>query len=179
MDDRNQDNNDNRNRQLVPAREDRALRDYDQSQEVLRAYPVEDDDVSILRYLDVILRRKKIIIAFFIIVIITAIIGTFLSDPLYKATAKVEISIDNPRILNFDQVVEIESNSEEFYETQYLLLKSNSLAKKVIDNLNLSEHPEFAGSNKKPNPAKPEPKKDGSITKARKDETTKKGDFNQ
>jgi polysaccharide biosynthesis transport protein len=150
--DNRQNSGDRKSRQLVPAREDRSLRDYDQAQEVLRAYPVEEDEVSILRYLEVILRRKKIIIAFFTIVIITALIGTFLSDPLYKATAKLEISLDNQRIVNFDQVVELESKSQEFYETQYLLLKSNSLASEVTNKLNLSEHPEFAGSNKEPGP---------------------------
>ena len=139
-------------RHLVPASEDRSLTDYDPAQEVLRAYPVEDDEVSIRRYLDVVRRRKNVIIAFFAIVLITALIGTFLSDPLYKATAKLEISLENPRIVNFDQVVELEGKSEEFYETQYLLLKSKSLAKRVTNDLNLAEHPEFKGSNKEPGP---------------------------
>jgi len=150
--DNRQNGDDRRSRQLVPAREDRSLRDYDQTQEILRAYPVEEDDVSILRYLDVVLRRKKIIIAFFTIVIITALIGTFLSNPLYKATAKLEISLENQHIVNFDQVVEFEGKSQEFYETQYLLLKSKSLANEVTNKLNLSEHPEFAGFNKEPGP---------------------------
>ncbi len=152
MDNRQNSDDNRRGGQLVPAREDRALRDYEQTQEILRAYPVEEDDISILRYLDVVLRRKKIIIAFFAIVVVTALIGTFLSDPLYKATAKLEISLDNQRIVNFDQVVEIEGKTQEFYETQYLLLKSKSLAKEVVNELNLSEHPEFSGSNKGPGP---------------------------
>ena len=143
---------DGRGKQLVPSREDLSLRDYDQAQEILRAYPVEEDEVSLLRYLDVVLRRKKIIIAFFLIVVITAFIGTFLSEPIYKATAKLEISLENPRIVNFDQVVEIENKSKEFYETQYLLLKSKSLAKKVTDKLNISEHPEFSDSEKELGP---------------------------
>lgn len=152
MDNRENGDDIRRGGQLVPSREDRSLRNYEQTQEVLRAYPVEEDDVSILRYLDVVLRRKKVIIAFFAIVVVTALIGTFLSDPLYRATAKIEISLDNQRIVNFDQVVELESQSKEFYETQYLLLKSKSLAKDVAENLNLAEHPEFSGSNKKPGP---------------------------
>ena len=150
MDNGYNDEDSRRGKDLVPAREDRDLREYERTQEILRAYPVEEDEISILRYFDVILRRKKIIIAFFTVVIITALIGTFLSDPIYKATAKLEISLDNPRILNFDQVVEIDNNSEEFYETQYLLLKSKSLAKQVADKLNLSEHPEFSQVNKEP-----------------------------
>ena len=139
---------DKRGGKLVPTHGERYLADYENTQEILKAYPVEEDEVSILRYFNLVLRRKKIIIAFFALVIITVIIGTFLSDPLYKATAKIEISLDNPRIVNFDQVVEIEGETREFYETQYLLLKSKSLVGNVAKKMELSKHPEFSSKNK-------------------------------
>lgn len=140
----------NRGKDLVPENENRSLKGYyPQAPEILNAYPI-DDEASIRRYLDVILRRKKIILAFFIIVLVTTLIGTLLSEPVYKATAKLEISIENPKFVNFDQVVELETTSEEFYETQYLLLKSSTLAKKVVEKLNLEEHPEFNSGKKKP-----------------------------
>ena len=61
MDNRNNSGNTRRGGQLVPASEERALRDFEQTQEILRAYPVEEDEVSILKYFDVVLRRKKVI----------------------------------------------------------------------------------------------------------------------
>ncbi len=137
-------------RYLVPEHESRALRGYPQTPDIIKAYPV-DDESSIQQYIDVLLRRKKIILAFFGIVVLTTIIGTLLSEPVYKATAKLEISLENPRVVNFDQVVEFETKSDEFYETQYLLLKSKSLAKQVTDKLNLSEHPEFSTEKKDKN----------------------------
>lgn len=143
-------NGENKGKSLVPENKERALRGYyPQAPETLTAYPV-DDEVSIHRYIEVVLRRRRIIIAFFVIVLVTTLLGTLLSDPIYKATAKLEISLENPKVVNFDQVVELETTSEEFYETQYLLLKSNALARQVVEKLNLSEHPEYNSENKKP-----------------------------
>lgn len=141
---------DNKGRNLVPDNEERALRTYPNTPDILRAYPV-DEESPIHRYLEVVLRRKKIIIAFFAIVLISTLISTLMTVPEYRATAKLEISLENPKVVNFDQVVELETKSEEFYETQYLLLKSKSLGKLVVEKLNLAERQELEAKNSKPN----------------------------
>lgn len=141
----------NRGQSLVPNEENKSIKAYTPPlPDIIRAYPVEEDN-AIQRYLDVVLRRKKIIIAFFAIVLVTALLGTMLTEPLYKATAKLEISLESPKVVSFDQVVELQTQSAEFYETQYLLLKSKALAKQVVDKLDLSSHPEYDFDNKKPN----------------------------
>src|SRR3990167_665363 len=139
---------DAKGRNLVPENEERSLRAYPNTPDILKAYPV-DEESAIHRYIEVVLRRKKVIIAFFVIVLVSTLISTFLTEPEYKATAKLEISLENPKVVNFDQVVELETKSDQFYETQYLLLKSNSLAKQVVEKLNLAEHPDFNPEKKK------------------------------
>ena len=139
---------DAKGRNLVPENEERSLRAYPNTPDILKAYPV-DEESAIHRYIEVVLRRKKVIIAFFVIVLVSTLISTLLTEPEYKATAKLEISLENPKVVNFDQVVELETKSDAFYETQYLLLKSNSLAKQVVEKLNLAEHPEFNPEKKK------------------------------
>ena len=139
---------DAKGRNLVPENEERSLRAYPNTPDILKAYPV-DEESAIHRYIEVVLRRKKVIIAFFVIVLVSTLISTLLTEPEYKATAKLEISLENPKVVNFDQVVELETKSDQFYETQYLLLKSNSLAKQVVEKLNLAEHPEFNPEKKK------------------------------
>lgn len=143
-------NREEKGRNLVPDNEERALRTYPHTPEILRAYPV-DEESPIHNYLEVVLRRKKIIIAFFAIVLISTLISTLMTQPEYRATAKLEISLENPKVVNFDQVVELETKSEEFYETQYLLLKSQSLGKQVVDKINLAEREELEAKNNKPN----------------------------
>jgi succinoglycan biosynthesis transport protein ExoP len=152
MENGNKDNmiGDNKGRELVPDNEERSLRTYPNTPDILKAYPV-DEESPIHRYLEVVLRRKKIIIAFFAIVLVSTLISTLMTVPEYRATAKLEISLENPKVVNFDQVVELETKSEEFYETQYLLLKSKSLAKLVVDKLNLAERQELEAKKKKPN----------------------------
>ena len=128
----------NRGQSLVPNDENRSVKAYTPPvPDIIRAYPLEEEN-TIQRYIDVVLRRKKIIIVFFAIVLVTALLSTMLTEPLYKATAKLEISLENPKVVSFDQVVEVENQSAEFYETQYLLLKSKALAKQVADKLNLA-----------------------------------------
>lgn len=142
---------DSRGQSLVPNDENRSVKAYTPPvPDIIRAYPLEEEN-TIQRYIDVVLRRKKIIIVFFAIVLVTALLSTMLTQPLYKATAKLEISLENPKVVSFDQVVEVENQSAEFYETQYLLLKSKALAKQVADKLNLSSYPEYDFENKKPN----------------------------
>ena len=143
-------NREEKGRNLVPDNEERALRTYPHTPEILRAYPVDEEN-PIHRYLEVVLRRKKIIIAFFAIVLISTLISTLMTQPEYRATAKLEISLENPKVVNFDQVVELETKSDEFYETQYLLLKSQSLGKQVVDKINLAEREELEAKNNKPN----------------------------
>ncbi len=152
MENGNKDNmiGDNKGRNLVPDNEERSLRTYPNTPDILKAYPV-DEESPIHRYLEVVLRRKKIIIAFFAIVLVSTLISTLMTVPEYKATAKLEISLENPKVVNFDQVVELETKSEEFYETQYLLLKSKSLAKLVVEKLNLAERQELEAKKQKPN----------------------------
>ena len=134
---------------LVPSNEERSVKAYSPTPDIIRAYPADDEN-PIHRYIDVLLRRKKVIIAFFAIVLVTTLIGTVTTEPVYKATAKVEISLENPKVINFDQVVEVETQSAEFYETQYLLLKSKNLAKQVVEKLNLAKHPEYNPEDQSP-----------------------------
>lgn len=141
----------NRGQSLVPNDENRSVKAYTPPvPDIIRAYPLEEEN-TIQRYIDVVLRRKKIIIVFFAIVLVTALLSTMLTEPLYKATAKLEISLENPKVVSFDQVVEVENQSAEFYETQYLLLKSKALAKQVADKLNLASYPEYDFENRKSN----------------------------
>jgi capsular exopolysaccharide synthesis family protein len=131
---------------LVPKREKGTLTEYPKTPEIVRAYPVVEEDTELLRYLEIILRRKGIILTFFTVVFVTVLIGSLLKRPVYKATATLEISPESPKIVKFEDVVAVQPSTGEFYETQYKLLKSRSLARRVIDKLDLSQYPEFSSS---------------------------------
>ncbi|MGI9534155.1 MAG: GumC family protein [Thermodesulfobacteriota bacterium] len=98
------------------------------------------DSNQIKDYFDILLRHKWIIILSLLFCIITVAISTFLTKPLYKATAVIEIIPNPPKVTSFEK--EAESgytywDTEEFYETHYKLLKSKSFAKHVVNKIGL------------------------------------------
>lgn len=94
------------------------------------------------------MRRKWYVITFLVIVVTTVTIGTFMAEPQYRAVITLKIDKENPNILAFEDVVGLEVSSEDYYQTQYKMLKSRNLAKRVIRSLQLANHPEFAPDQK-------------------------------
>ncbi|NWF75700.1 MAG: polysaccharide biosynthesis tyrosine autokinase [Nitrospirae bacterium] len=108
----------------------------------------KEEEVHLRDYLSVIIRRRWILITFLIAVVTTVTIGTFLAKPKYKSTITIKIDKENPNILSFKDVVGLERVEEDYYQTQYKILKSRNLAKRVIRSLRLNEHPEFVSPQK-------------------------------
>lgn len=106
-------------------------------------YPYPEEEIHLRDYLQVILRRKWIVITFFIAVVTTVTIGTFMMKPQYKSTATIKIDKENPNILMFKDVYAVERPEEDYYQTQYKILKSRNLAKRVIRKMRLDSNPEF------------------------------------
>lgn len=128
---------------------DRALdkpRQYDltSQQPVYYSSGTPEEEVHLRDYLNIILRRKWVVLTFLIAIVTTVTIGTFLKKPLYKSAITVKIEKENPNILAFKDVVGLERTEEDYYQTQYKVLKSRNLAKRVIRTLNLAVHPEFS-----------------------------------
>jgi capsular exopolysaccharide synthesis family protein len=66
--------------------------------------------------------------------------------PLYEAKAEILIEPEVPRVLDFQEERRVDETGQDFYQTQYRLLKSRLLAGKVIAKLGLASDPEFGGS---------------------------------
>jgi len=105
--------------------------------------PQEEKEVSLRDYWKVIRKRKWTIIAFFLIVVITTAVGTFTMRPIYRGTTAIQINKENPQIVDFKEIFAVNTMDLDYYQTQYKILESRSLAKRVIQNLKLAEHPEF------------------------------------
>ncbi|MBI4229021.1 MAG: polysaccharide biosynthesis tyrosine autokinase, partial [Deltaproteobacteria bacterium] len=73
---------------------------------------------------------------------------SLVKTPVYKAGATIEIAPENPKITTFEEVINVDAMQREFYETQYQLIKSKSLAKEVVNSLALGSHREFATGEK-------------------------------
>ena len=110
-------------------------------------YPGEDEEaVHLLDYWRVILIRRWTVMAVLATIVAFAAIYTFRQVPVYRATARIQIDRENPNILSFQDVYAIESVTDDALQTQFEILSSRSLARRVIEDLDLVEHPEFARS---------------------------------
>lgn len=103
------------------------------------------DDTSMLTHVLAVVRRRKWLIAGAIAA--AALIGlivTLLATPLYTAAATIEIQRESSATVDVDGArPKAEVVDQEFYETQYGLLKSRTLAERVAANLRLYDDPKF------------------------------------
>lgn len=100
-----------------------------------------EEEVHVRDYLSVILKRKWIVLTFFISVVVTTAILTFMATPLYKSTVVIKIDKESPNVLSFKGIQT--GSTVDSYETQYEILKSRSLAEKVIKKLDLDKNSDF------------------------------------
>lgn len=97
---------------------------------------------SLQEYLGILLKRRWAALSIFITLVATVVLYSFAATPVYQATTQLLIEQERPRILEGSEVTP-KAGGDEFYQTQYKLLESRALAKKVIDKLNLAKHPAY------------------------------------
>jgi polysaccharide biosynthesis transport protein len=102
----------------------------------------------LIDYLRVIAKRRWTALPIFLLVMGAVTVSTFTATPIYEARTQLLIEVDNPNVVTFQEVLEQERATADYYETQYTILRSRSLARKAMDSLQLWDDPEFAGGQK-------------------------------
>jgi len=117
---------------------------FDRSVGALRQLPPPGaDEVHLRDYWEVLLRHRWTVIAFFTAVVASTLLATLVAVPSYKATALIEIKAETQKLIAFQDVVQMAQAEREFYQTQYDVLRSRTLARRVIDRLKLADDPVF------------------------------------
>ncbi|HYE40571.1 MAG TPA: Wzz/FepE/Etk N-terminal domain-containing protein, partial [Ramlibacter sp.] len=147
---------------LVPAqRSEVALRQSHELQALL-ARPEEehggDDSLTLTDIGRIVLKHKWTLLVVVLLAVSAAAIRTFLSTPVYRSTVVLQIDRVSPRVVRFDADPEQErlgSDDVVAMRTQHELLKSRSLAERVIDELRLDQtvqRARVAGESRSPAP---------------------------
>jgi uncharacterized protein involved in exopolysaccharide biosynthesis len=99
----------------------------------------EERPNRLLEYWEVILRRRWTVLTCFLIVVVAMMAATFLTTKIYRATLTMQIDQQEAKIVATEGVASGDNyyDSQNFYQTQYELLKSEALAQRVIEQLNL------------------------------------------
>jgi succinoglycan biosynthesis transport protein ExoP len=96
------------------------------------------------QYLRIAVRWRWLIFGAIGLSLLVALVLTLLATPAYTAITRIEINRESNRIVQVDEVQpEGRSGEQEFYQTQYGLLRSQSLAERVARELRLAENPDF------------------------------------
>jgi uncharacterized protein involved in exopolysaccharide biosynthesis len=106
--------------------------------------PQDDEEESALTLhdlLQIVLKHKWTLLVVLMLSTVVAGINTFLSRPIYRATAVLQIDSRPQRVVDFNNsgldVEQMQADEIIALKTQYELLRSRSLAERVIDELQL------------------------------------------
>ena len=108
---------------------------------------------SLRDYWRLIHGRRRTILWVVVSSLLATTIYNYLRVPTYRAKATIQIDREEPNIAQLDESLPQLSEQPDYIETQYKILKSRTLAKRVISKLGLDEQPEFRQSVGRDTPA--------------------------
>ena len=88
-------------------------------------------------------RNRFLMIGALAVCILLGVVATFLSTPIYKATAQIQIDMQEAKIIEGADVKAPSQDADRFLETQVDVLQSRSLARAVATQLGLFRDPTF------------------------------------
>jgi len=91
------------------------------------------ESLDLFRYVDILVRRRRVIIVCLLLSILTGVLAILLMQPVYTATVLLHIEPDAMKLLGFDDLLNAERIDADFYQTQFQLIQSRSLAQRVIE----------------------------------------------
>lgn len=94
-------------------------------------------------YARVLRKRLPTVLIVFVLLFSAALVVTFKQQPIYRAQVLLEIQKENPDIPTLQELYELDSVSDAYLRSQYTILGSESLARRVIEQLGLDTRPEF------------------------------------
>lgn len=106
--------------------------------------PAENSAFDLALYWGLLVKHRLLIASSVLGALAIGVAATLLMTPIYTATATLQIDRETARVLNSVDEAPRESliQGEEFFQTQYGLLRSRSLAERVIESLGLARSDE-------------------------------------
>jgi capsular exopolysaccharide synthesis family protein len=103
----------------------------------------QETELDVRHLLQASLRRWKVIAAVALLATAAATVTVFATKPVYQGRTLILIEKVGQNTLDREGVAD--AVQDDYYQTQYTILQSRSLAQRVLNDLKLARHPEFAG----------------------------------
>ncbi|MEM1111409.1 MAG: polysaccharide biosynthesis tyrosine autokinase [Pseudomonadota bacterium] len=104
----------------------------------------DDDFIDLGHLLRVLLRYKWGILGFAFATMLVTGFFVFSMQPVYRAGATIELDSSRANVVNVEELYAVNTNNIGYTTTQFEILKSRSLAERVVRKLELHKHPHFA-----------------------------------
>lgn len=105
-----------------------------------------DRGSDLREYLRILVRRRRLAFGVFLAVVVGVLVGTLLQSPVYRATGLLEVRGHGTDGAPAQDLLVPGDLSEQNMRTQYELLRSAALSRRVIRDLELHRLPEFQPS---------------------------------
>lgn len=101
------------------------------------------EEIHLRDYIRILAKRKWLVVSSFVIIVVSTALFTFTMDPIYEATAKIVIEKENPNVVSIQEVFALDAADSDYSQTQFEILQSRTVARKVIERLDLTKTEEF------------------------------------
>ena len=110
--------------------------------------PAAADVIDLRALWHVLVRRRAIVFGTLIAALLVALVASLVRTPIYRSTLMLQIETEGDQVVQMGEVSREEVTgyraNQDFYKTQYQILESRALARRVIDQLGLELEEEDA-----------------------------------
>ena len=106
-----------------------------------------EEERHLMDYVRVVYKRRWVAIPAFAIVFMIGAINSYRTTPIYEARTQLLIEKDTPKVGTLNTMFQEHDGwyNDDFYQTQYRILQSRSLARRTVEVMNLPQHPSVRG----------------------------------
>ncbi len=103
----------------------------------------EGETLDLVEYWRSITKRKWSILGLVLLVCLITTLVVYSMRPTYRSTSTILIEQSKSKVVSIEEVYNAMGGNREYYQTQVEILKSRELARKVVERLKLTTHPDF------------------------------------
>jgi uncharacterized protein involved in exopolysaccharide biosynthesis len=111
-----------------------------------------EDTLDIVEYWRAVAKRRWSILGLTVLVAILTMLVVSSMRPVYRATTTLLIEQGKSKVVSIEEVYTQGMMQHEYYQTQVEILKSDELARKVVQKLAITTHPDYDPRQAAPRP---------------------------
>lgn len=119
--------------------------------------PEQEQEIDLRQYWRIVSRYKWGILGLAVAITALSTLIVFSMKPVYRSTTTLLIEQKQAKVVTIEEVYGLDGANKEYLQTQFEILKSRELASRVVRELKLDQHPDFA-------PQQDEAKKEGDSS---------------